>query len=42
MDKGGVVFMKVNNLPMLAAVTAAVVIMVIGIPLADRKISRHL
>ncbi len=34
--------MKVNNLPMLAAVTAAVVIMVIGIPLADRKISRHL
>ncbi len=34
--------MKVNNLPMLAAVTAAVMIMVIGIPLADRRISRRL
>ncbi len=34
--------MRVNNLPMLAAVTAAVAVMVIGIPLADRKISRRL
>ncbi len=34
--------MKVNNLPVLGAVTAAVIIMVIGIPLVDRKISHRL
>ncbi len=34
--------MSVNNLPMLAAVTFGVAVMVIGIPFVDRRVSRHL